>query len=414
MKQLNLALLVIFLLFLGACDDEEDSRNRIVISPGPDAQAEVQTAFIEVTPGTDIIFEAGTYNFTNQLSIDDKNDIRIIGAGREETILNFSQQTDGGEGLLATNCENILFQDFTIEDTEGDALKARDSDFVTFLNVGTVWSGTPGTDNGAYGLYPVLCTNVLIDGCYAYGASDAGIYVGQTTNAVVRNSTAEGNVAGIEIENTINADVYGNTATDNTGGILIFDLPGLSQYGNTCRVYNNTVSDNNRSNFAPEGNVVAEVPAGTGIMMLSTRKVEIFDNDLLDNMFANIIAASYLIINDNPGDPDYVAFWNEIYIHDNTYSRNGTYNQNQNQTAMCINTFIETWNELEQPDILIDGITGGAFCVQETPTPSFINVDAFNLDTSDCSGTAKTDLSIYDCVGEALPAVSFDPYGSSL
>lgn len=53
----------------------------------------------------------------------------------------------------------------------------------------------------------------------AIGASDAGIYVRQSRDVIVRNSRAEFNVAGIEIENTVNADVYGNTATNNTGGI---------------------------------------------------------------------------------------------------------------------------------------------------------------------------------------------------
>ena len=39
-------------------------------------------------------------------------------------------------------------------------------------------------------LYPVQCKNVLIDGCVAIGASDAGIYVGQSQYVIVRNSKA--------------------------------------------------------------------------------------------------------------------------------------------------------------------------------------------------------------------------------
>ena len=35
-------------------------------------------------------------------------------------------------------------------------------------------------------LYPVESTNVLIDGCVAIGASDAGIYVGQSQNIIVQ------------------------------------------------------------------------------------------------------------------------------------------------------------------------------------------------------------------------------------
>src|SRR3546814_1516361 len=75
------------------------------------------------------------------------------------------------------------------------------------------WTGGPSTDNGAYGLYPVQVDNVLIEDSVVKGASDAGIYVGQSTNIIVRNNRAEGNVAGIEIENSTGADVYGNTTT---------------------------------------------------------------------------------------------------------------------------------------------------------------------------------------------------------
>ena len=73
----------------------------------------------------------------------------------------------------------------------------------------------------------MLCTDVLIEGCKVAGASDAGIYVGQSTNIIVRRNTVEKNVAGIEIENCTKADVYENVATDNSGGILVFTMPDL-------------------------------------------------------------------------------------------------------------------------------------------------------------------------------------------
>ena len=87
--------------------------------------------------------------------------------------------------------------------------------------------------------------HVLIDRVTVKGASDAGIYVGQSQQIVVRNSRAEGNVAGIEIENSYNADVHDNVATGNTGGILVFDLPDLPQQGgHAVRLFNNRVIAN--------------------------------------------------------------------------------------------------------------------------------------------------------------------------
>lgn len=120
--------------------------------------------------------------------------------------------------------------DFTIEDlafegTKGDALKIVGSNII-IRRIRTEWTNGPTTENGAYGIYPVQTENTLIDGVVAIGASDAGIYVGQSRNVVVRNSRAERNVAGIEIENTIGADVYDNIAIGNTGGMWITSLQG--------------------------------------------------------------------------------------------------------------------------------------------------------------------------------------------
>ena len=129
----------------------------------------------------------------------------------------------------------------------------RDEDELSFLVIDGVrveWTNGPDTDNGAYGLYPVQCENVLIENSVAIAASDAGIYVGQSEHVVVRNSRAEFNVAGIEIENTSFADVYENVATSNTGGILVFNMPNLPKPGASTRVFKNEVYGNNTANFA--------------------------------------------------------------------------------------------------------------------------------------------------------------------
>src|SRR5699024_12340204 len=116
-------------------------------------------------------------------------------------------------GLLITNSEDIIVSDLTIADTQGDGLKFRESNGIVIRNVGTMRSGEPSTDNGAYGIYPVLSSNIRIEDCYAYGASDSAIYVWQSDKAIVRNSTAAGNVAGVESENTTSPDDYENRVT---------------------------------------------------------------------------------------------------------------------------------------------------------------------------------------------------------
>ena len=165
---------------------------------------------------------------------------------------------------------------------------------VTFRGVRAEWTRGPNPENGAYGLYPVNCSNVLIENSIARGASDAGIYVGQSRNIIVRDNIAEYNVAGIEIENSYNADVYGNRTEHNTGGILVFDLPGLPQMGgHSVRVYRNTIINNDTPNFAPAGNIVATVPTGTGVLIMANRDVHVFENEISGHGTANVIITAY-------------------------------------------------------------------------------------------------------------------------
>jgi len=239
-------------------------------------EKEIQTQLIMVEDGGTVTLPAGKFKISGSLSMEGKKNVTIKGAGMEKTILSFKKQVTGAEGLKISNSEKIILEGFTIADSKGDAIKVQETKGITFQNVKAVWNGKAKETNGAYGLYPVQCENVLIDGCEAVGASDAGIYVGQSHQIVVRNSRAFKNVAGIEIENSTMADVYNNVAEGNTGGILVFDLPGLiKKKGGNVRVFENVVRNNNYKNFAVKGTAVADVPPGTGVMVMATSDVEV-------------------------------------------------------------------------------------------------------------------------------------------
>ena len=223
-----------------------------IIEPTENAYQEIQEALILAEPGDVIRLTSGIFKLEDSLSLDVPN-VQIEGEGMDQTILDFSNQQSGAQGLSVTS-NNVTLQDFSVQNAKGDAIKVKGVTNIKFIRVKTEWTDGPKPENGAYGLYPVESNNVLIDGCVAIGASDAGIYVGQSTNIIVRNSRAEYNVAGIEIENSYFADVYNNLATNNTGGILVFDLPGLPQQGgHHVRLFNNRSIGNNTDNFAPEG-----------------------------------------------------------------------------------------------------------------------------------------------------------------
>ena len=291
----------------------------LAVAPGPDAQERLQTALLDARPGDVVRLAAGRYELIDGLSLD-VDDVTVRGAGPAATVLSFKGQRGAGEGLLVTS-DRVTVRDIGVEDPRGDGVKAKGVDQISFVNLRVEWTGGPAETNGAYGVYPVSSTNVLIDRVVVRGASDAGIYVGQSKNIVVKRSRAEFNVAGIEIENSMNADVFDNVATRNAGGILVFDLPGLPQMGgHSTRVFRNQVVQNDTRNFATKGNTVAEVPTGTGVMVMANRDVHVFDNDINGNQTAAVILVSY---SDPYDDVSYNPLPRDIVVRDNRIGRNG-------------------------------------------------------------------------------------------
>ncbi len=289
------------------------------VGPGADAQTRLQTALIDAKPGDIVEIAAGRYELTDGLSLDVAN-VTVKGAGPDKTVLSFKGQKGAGEGLLVTS-DDVVLRGFAVEDSRGDGIKSKGADRIVYHDLRVEWTGGPKETNGAYGVYPVESTDVLIDKVTVKAASDAGIYVGQSKNIVVRNSTAMFNVAGIEIENCYNADVYGNVATRNTGGILVFDLPDLPQKGgHSVRVFRNRIERNDTPNFAPKGNIVASVPQGTGVIVMANRDVHVFDNIIRENGSTNVFIVGY---SQEVKDKAYNPLASNIVVSGNSHGRAG-------------------------------------------------------------------------------------------
>ena len=334
-----------FLLFFSFGSNAET----IEISPSSDAYIEIQEALILASPGDIIKLSNGVYELEDSLSID-VDGISFIGSDINKTILSFEKQQTGAQGLLITS-DNVTLSDFAVLNAKGDAIKAKGVDNIKFIKVKTEWTGGPKETNGAYGLYPVESTNILIDNCVAIGASDAGIYVGQSQNIIVKNSRAEFNVAGIEIENSYFADVFNNIATNNTGGILVFDLPGLPQQGgHHVRIFNNKIINNNTDNFAPEGNIVGEVPRGTGVIVQANSLVDIFENIIEGNETINIAIVTYPYETE---DESYNPHPRNVQIYNNTFGKSGY--RPDLETGELAKMLFEL-SDGDMPDIFWDGV----------------------------------------------------------
>ena len=285
-------------------------------------QKEFQEKLILVEDGGTVEFPAGKFLLKKALSIEGKKNVTIKGAGTDKTIISFLGQTEGAEGILATNCQNISIENFTIQDAKGDNLKLKGCDGVHIHHMNSTWTTGADTSNGNYGYYPVECRNVLMEYNEVSYCADAGVYIGQSTNVTIHHCYAHHNVAGIEIENCINSDIYKNKAENNSGGILVFDLPKLFQAnGRNAKVWDNDCINNNFNNFGKPGSIVASIPPGSGLIIMATDSVDVFNNRIIDNKTIGIACVSYFMSGKQVNDTTYGPYCTTISIHDNKFER---------------------------------------------------------------------------------------------
>lgn len=375
----------------------------------PSYQETLMTQLLDAKAGDVIEIPEGKFSFDRSLSLT-ADGVTIRGKGMDKTILSFAGQVAGAEGLLVT-ASDFTIEDLAIEDSKGDALKVNEGENIVIRRVRTEWTGEPKTENGAYGIYPVQTTNVLLESNVAIGASDAGIYVGQSKNVIVRYNRAEKNVAGIEIENTFDADVYENVATDNTGGILVFNMPNLAQPGARTRVYANEVNANNRKNFGHPGTPVATIPAGSGVVVNSNDAVEIFDNDIRDNKTSNIIIASIYSsgLSKDGMAADFDGYPESIYVYGNRMGGGGKNPDGLDLQALKLAKFGPTG---ALPDVLWDGFVDAAKQA-DGATPANLRVcidnEGAEVINADAPNKFKNPALVTDdvrCSLDKLPAVT--------
>ncbi|MBX7194333.1 MAG: right-handed parallel beta-helix repeat-containing protein [Sandaracinaceae bacterium] len=361
-----------------------------------DAYAAVQGMFEAAQPGETLCLQPGTYRLSDGVAIREAMGVTVRGTGasRDAVVLDF-QDIDSPKGVTVMASMDFAIENLTLLDAPGDNLFISGSTGVTIRDVRSGWMNR--AQAGRYALYPVESTDVLIERSEAFGSADAGIYVGQTTNCIVRDSTALANVAGIEIENSTNCEVVGNTAEDNTGGILVFELPGLAHRGAGTLVRDNIVRGNNRENFAMAGTIVSFVPTGTGIMLMAANDVELRGNTVEDNHSTGILSISYATAElagvEGMPDPAFDPWAEGVYVHGNTFTGNGA-------DPAALFTVITTPAGIDTlEDVIFDGYVGPAltpettFCMQGSGT--FRNAD---FDAPAAEQMSTTDLGAHACM----------------
>jgi len=385
-----------------------------VFVAGEDDREAIQTALIEAGDDTTLCFR-GTFEITtDRLTAQDKVGLTLKGIDEGDAvgsgaIFDFGG-TVGPTGFKFSNMTGVTLENFSVLDVAGDGVEVRGSTDVTMRELRISYPEAGDTNNGAYAVYPVESTNVLVEGCEVENASDAGIYVGQSANILVRDNVASGNVSGVQVENSTNSEVVGNTTFNNTVGIFVHDLPAVpAGNGGTAWIHDNETYENNTTNFAPDGIIAKFIPPGLGILVMAIDNVEISNNNLHDNLTTGVLLISFKTVElldsfERDPDPDYDPYPETYYIHDNTFADNGTSPDP---------LFVDNFGLSELPDITWDGFTDpdkdnsdGALsiCIRNNAEASFLNMDVFGGGMG-----STTELTAHDCEHPALAPVDLDP-----
>ena len=181
-----------------------------------------------------------------------------------------------------------------------------------FTENGIILTGVDGfylahihaVNNGEYGIFPVFCSHGIIEYCTASGHADTGIYVGQSSDVVIRFNEVFDNVNGIESENAHNILITLNNAHDNSLGIFADLLPGLTvTTSSNIQIIANIVKNNNHPNFADPSDLAAAVPSGVGILVLGAYLALVERNLVSGNNFTGITVFSTLVLGALAGLP---------------------------------------------------------------------------------------------------------------
>lgn len=375
----------------------------IVLYGDKDDTASVQAALDGAPDGATICF-VGEF-LLGPVSASGKSGLTLRSASQEKLklALDFNSTVpavldfQGAGGLELSDMSDLTVDLLDIRDPGSHGVSVKGSTGVKLEDIGVGWAGAPGASGALFGVYVSGSSQVLISKCRVTGASDAGIFAGDSSEVVMRHNHASGNVTGLQVENTERAEIHDNVSEHNALGIFVVDLPNAPSEIGEVLVHDNEIIANDGDNFAPGDILSSNIPGGVGVMVLATDTVEIRHNTIADNPSTGVIVVSFetvALLSPSPVEPvpGYDSYPETIAVHDNTVSGNG---------LMPADLFAAVFMLDPMTDLAWDGVADAgkdnadghlSLCIRNNGDADFVDLDALNL------GANKSfDLAPHDC-----------------
>lgn len=384
----------------------------VELTAGRSTEPQIAAAFAGAADGSTLAFGAGTFTFTAGLAVTARN-VTVKGAGSDQTTLDFHGATAAEQGLLGDRSDGITISDLAVQDAAGRAVLVRAAAGVTFRRVAAGWTNPDPRRHGSHGLSAVGCRAVLVDACAATGATEVGLHVAQSQGAEVRGSTVQSNGAGVELDSTSGGDVHDNVVTLNSAGVVVADLSGPGGDARGVRVRDNQILSNNVARLPVAGGTAALLPAGSGVIVVAGRQVEVSGNLIKGNRTVGLLVVSDYAAG-LPFGAGFDPYPAQVYAHDDNFVSNGGRPDPASALGKLLSDHLEGMPDLVVPSIVWDGLydpsgPGGTnpqrLCARSNTGTGIVNLnrDQLGSDGSNFASVVSYDPAPFDCALPPLP-----------
>ncbi|WP_299941289.1 right-handed parallel beta-helix repeat-containing protein [uncultured Microbulbifer sp.] len=214
------------------------------------------------------------------------NRVRLIANGAQETGVYVAPAgCEYKNSACAEELQGFYLRGFSVEGYPANGIQTRWVNGFQFVRNVSV-------NNLNNGIYPTLSANGLVRDNISYGSLDTAMWVAGSENIRVIGNELFGSVIGFEITVSNQVQASHNKIYDNTVGIGLFHPNGAGNpplpVMENWVIEHNHIYDNNRPNDAPDGSFQADLPPGTGVLLMGVSNHVVGKNRVANNGFVGI------------------------------------------------------------------------------------------------------------------------------